>query len=58
MRSIDNITKAMFRIAEREGYDLEDEGDILEVARSIMSEYPELGQIFSEDLVAARELSK
>lgn len=58
MRDREAMTDAMFSIAEREGYDLEDSDDLMEVGRLMMHEYPEFGQIFSEDLVACRDTSK
>lgn len=58
MRDKQQMFEVMLRIAEREGYDLEDEDEMMEVGRLMMHEYPEFGQIFSEDLVALRDTCK
>ncbi len=48
----------MFDIAERFGYDLEDEEELQQVGRLMMQEHPDFGQLFTEDLVALKATAK
>lgn len=50
--------QVMMEIAEKYGYDLEDEAELRQVGRIMMDEHKEFRNLFTEDLVAIRESMK